>query len=78
MDAIAPAALALSVSLDAVANLGLALMSYEGPFVRAMLPMTPDVRLNIAAGVCVCVPWGSVVTDGGVRCSCCCCCCLVC
>lgn len=50
MEAIAPAALALSVSLDAVASLGLVIMSYQGPFVKAMLPMTDDVRLNIAAG----------------------------
>jgi hypothetical protein len=50
MEAIAPVALALSVSLDAVASLGLVLMSYTGPFVKAMLPMTDNVRLNIAAG----------------------------
>lgn len=50
MDAIAPAALALSVSLDAVASLGLVIMSYQGPLVQAMLPMTDNVRLNIAAG----------------------------
>jgi hypothetical protein len=50
MEAIAPAALALSVSLDAVASLGLVILSYQGPFVKAMMPMTDDVRLNIAAG----------------------------
>lgn len=53
MEAIAPVALALSVSLDAVASLGLVLMSYSGSFVKAMLPMTDNVRLNIAAGALV-------------------------
>lgn len=48
--AIAPAVLALSVSLDAVSSLGLVLMSYSGPFVGAMLPLTDNVKLNIAAG----------------------------
>jgi hypothetical protein len=32
MAAVAPAALALSVTFDAFATLGLVLMSYEGPF----------------------------------------------
>lgn len=52
MEAIAPAALALSVSLDAVASLSLVILSYQGgTFMKAMLPMTDDVRLNIATGV---------------------------
>ena len=50
MEAAAPAALALCISLDAVSSLGLVLMSYQGPFVAAMLPLTANVRLNIAAG----------------------------
>jgi hypothetical protein len=49
MDALAPAALALTVTFDAVATLGLVLMSYDGPFMRAMLPMTPDPRINLAS-----------------------------
>ncbi|KAF6251502.1 hypothetical protein COO60DRAFT_1559269 [Scenedesmus sp. NREL 46B-D3] len=51
MDAVAPAALALSISFDAVATLGLVLMSYEGPLGRALLPMTGDPHTNIAAGL---------------------------
>ena len=49
MDALAPAALALTVTFDAVATLGLVLMSYDGPFLRAMLPMTSDPRINLAS-----------------------------
>lgn len=51
MDAIAPAALALSVTFDAVATLGMVLMSFEGPIVRAMFPMTANPHLNIATGL---------------------------
>lgn len=51
MDALAPAALALSITFDAVATLGLVLMSYEGPLWRALLPMTGDPHTNIAAGL---------------------------
>jgi hypothetical protein len=50
MEAVAPAALALTVGLDAAASLGLVLMSYEGPFAKAILPSTHDARLDIAAG----------------------------
>lgn len=53
MEAAAPAALALCISLDAVSSLGLVLMSYQGPFVAAMLPLTENVRLNIAAGMAI-------------------------
>lgn len=68
MEAIAPAALALSVSLDAVASLGMVLMSYEGAFVKAMLPLTDNVRLNIAAGErneSPCVWFGGAGVKGG-------------
>lgn len=51
MDAIAPAALALSVTFDAVATLGMVLMSFEGPIIRAMFPMTANTHINIAAGL---------------------------
>jgi hypothetical protein len=51
MDALAPAALALTVAFDVAATTGLVLMSYSGPFLRALLPMTHDVRLDIAAGL---------------------------
>eukprot|EP00878_Enallax_costatus_P025413 GHUV01027188.1.p1 GENE.GHUV01027188.1~~GHUV01027188.1.p1 ORF type:complete len:251 (-),score=62.57 GHUV01027188.1:388-1140(-) len=51
MDAIAPAALALSVTFDAVATLGMVLMSFEGPIGRAMFPMTGNPHINIATGL---------------------------
>eukprot|EP00775_Hariotina_reticulata_P008169 gene8169-8360_t len=51
MAAIAPAALALSVTFDAVATLGLVLLSYEGPFQKAMFPRTSEAHVNIAAGL---------------------------
>lgn len=51
MDAIAPAALALSVTFDTVATLGMVLMSFEGPFIKALFPMTGDAHVDIAAGL---------------------------
>lgn len=51
MDAIAPAALALSVTFDAVATLGMVLMSFQGPIIKAMFPMTGNMHINTAAGL---------------------------
>jgi hypothetical protein len=51
MDAIAPAALALSVTFDAVATLGMVLMSFQGPIIKAMFPTTGITHINIAAGL---------------------------
>eukprot|EP00877_Chromochloris_zofingiensis_P012323 jgi/Chrzof1/7344/Cz02g20120.t1 len=51
MEATAPAALALSVTFDAVSTLGLVLMSFDGPFVHAMLLSTANKRLQIAASL---------------------------